>query len=647
MIGTPSANGTGRKAALERGEAKPTVLPVHPDSISAELKDRPQWVCWKCERRKGKWTKIPYNPHNGEKAKAGEPTTWGSFETALALYRAGGFDGIGYEFDAGDPYAGVDLDNCRNPDTDIIEPWAVELLDMLAGYAEVSPSGTGVKVWVRGGKPGTRCKIAHASGEVEMYDQGRYFAVTGHALPGSAQQIPERQEQLSAVYQRVFGAQSSQEEAEKPPNGKRHKTVFHMRAKSELWSKPYDQLTDDDLVQIAGEAKNSDKFRKLWDGDASGYDNDQSRADSALCCILAYWCRKDAARSDRLFRQSKLMRPKWDEVHRGDGATYGKMTIEGALAVCKDVYPGPQPNTPNVEEWLASAGPSTPPEQAAPNPDQKDGPKPPHCVILEYFHRCYRPVFRRGNVLYSDTLQREVKPGEACFAAPFAVLVQLAEATGAPRDRQGHLDVNALPSFFRTWAPVAWRDLLDALPDEENTGEISAPAMEEFRAKLAGALLTFVALAYTHRGGEGDQVGPERSEVQRRPLLEWARLFAKAGSWRDVRNYRIWSRLDVEQNRLRVALRCELFHQLHVFDLAKMSQKHFTEACRLYGLGTPVRVRGGNCRAVELTPEFLADLLATPEGDETQPGQTDEQEADTRGHTRETHPQASGGDVNP
>ncbi|HEX7361371.1 MAG TPA: hypothetical protein VF283_12845, partial [Bryobacteraceae bacterium] len=89
------------------------------------------------------------------------------------------------------------------------------------------------------------------------------------------------------------------------------------------------RLSDEELMERAKSARNGDRFRRLWEGDISDYDNDHSRADLALCGILAFWCRGDIARIDRLFRSSGLMRDKWDR-RTGDSA-YGVRTIRAAL----------------------------------------------------------------------------------------------------------------------------------------------------------------------------------------------------------------------------------------------------------------------------------------------------------------------------
>jgi primase-polymerase (primpol)-like protein len=151
-------------------------LPLTPQNIPQELKDRAQWVVWRLEEREGKLTKIPYNPANlSQKAKANEPGTWGGFEQAMTAYKRGTFAGIGYEFSAADPYTGIDLDHCRNPKTGEIELWAREIITRLNSYTEISPSGRGIHILVKGKlPPGPRRK-----GQVEMYSEGRYFTMTG------------------------------------------------------------------------------------------------------------------------------------------------------------------------------------------------------------------------------------------------------------------------------------------------------------------------------------------------------------------------------------------------------------------------------------------------------------------------------------
>lgn len=123
--------------------------------IPEEMAARPQWVGWRYgeERASGKPEKIPINPRTVWRAKPDDPTTWGTMEEAEQTAATRGLNGIGYSFNEEDPFTGVDLDNCRNPRTGEIAPWATRIIEAFASYTEVSPSRTGVKIIARGGSP--------------------------------------------------------------------------------------------------------------------------------------------------------------------------------------------------------------------------------------------------------------------------------------------------------------------------------------------------------------------------------------------------------------------------------------------------------------------------------------------------------------
>src|SRR5262249_41863199 len=123
------------------------------DPAIADLAIRPQWVCWRQEpcNGKAKPKKVPYDPKTGRRASVRDLTTWTSYDVALAV--AGQYDGLGYVLTAEDPYVGVDLDDCRDPETGAIEAWAHAIVERLDSYTEVTPSERGVRVWVRAKLP--------------------------------------------------------------------------------------------------------------------------------------------------------------------------------------------------------------------------------------------------------------------------------------------------------------------------------------------------------------------------------------------------------------------------------------------------------------------------------------------------------------
>ena len=179
----------------------PHLLRVISRNVPVELQEWPHWVVWKLDDRGGgKPTKVPYQT-DGTAAKSNDPTTWCSFGQAVTAYRSGAFDGIGFCFQ-GTPYAGVDLDDClTNGDFqgESLQSLAVKMLD---SYTEVSPSGNGLKIIVRGELPAGG-RSDHKAG-IEMYDSGRYFTVTGHRLDGTSPTVEDRTEQLQRLYEAVY-----------------------------------------------------------------------------------------------------------------------------------------------------------------------------------------------------------------------------------------------------------------------------------------------------------------------------------------------------------------------------------------------------------------------------------------------------------
>jgi putative DNA primase/helicase len=146
------------------------------ENVPEELRRRRQWVVWKLERRGNDLTKVPYIAGGVGNASSTDSETWRSFEEALEALSSGRYNGVGFMFSSGDPYAGVDLDNCRDPETGDLEEWAQEIVEALDGYAEASPSGKGVHIIVRGKAPNKK------RGKVEAYSSERFFTVTGRAL---------------------------------------------------------------------------------------------------------------------------------------------------------------------------------------------------------------------------------------------------------------------------------------------------------------------------------------------------------------------------------------------------------------------------------------------------------------------------------
>jgi putative DNA primase/helicase len=275
------------------------------DSIPVELKELRQWVNWKRKhKRDNRFTKVPCQP-DGTLADVSDPSTWHTFQECVAAL--GAFSGLGIVCANG--LGGIDLDHCLDAQGNPSE-FARQVVDAMCTYTEITPSWRGLRCLFRGKlPPGHRRKDELG---IEMYDDRRYFTVTGHHFPGTPWTIEERSDALASLHRRVFG--------QARPDG-----PVAVRP-----SAPVD-LDDHGLIESARRAHNGDVFDRLWRGDMSGYANNHSNADLALCTRFAYWTGGDPARIDRLFRQSGLMRPKWDERHASDGRTYGQITVAKAV----------------------------------------------------------------------------------------------------------------------------------------------------------------------------------------------------------------------------------------------------------------------------------------------------------------------------
>ncbi len=321
--------------AIHGGQQPPATLAVRPGAIPAALRDLSQWVAWRWEYRDGtdtkpgKWTKVPLCVGTGGYARSNDPATWATFAATLAYATAhtGTVAGIGFMFSEHDGFAGIDLDGCRDRDTGAVDPWASAVISNMHSYAEMSPSGTGVKIILRAALAGGGTRRPRPDGipggAVEMYDRLRFFTLTGHHLVTTPAAICDAQPAVDALYARL-----------RPDTGK---GAGLLPVAPSVPHAPV-TLADTALLDKARTATNGARFAALWEGHDDG---DTSAGDLALCGLLAFWTGGDPARMDALFRQSARIRPKWDARHRHDGATYGRMTIEYALAGRTDYYTPP------------------------------------------------------------------------------------------------------------------------------------------------------------------------------------------------------------------------------------------------------------------------------------------------------------------
>lgn len=296
------------------------------DRIPNELKEHDQWVLWRYVERDGKRTKVPYQV-NGQSAKSNDPGTWTGFDRIKEKHDEGGFDGIGFALSEHDGLAGIDLDKCYDPVANAFtKPEAEEIVRRaleLGTYIEITPSGSGFRIFVKGSLKRSG-KAPGAMSWIEAYDHRspRYLTVTGAKYEGAVGQIQPGQEFLDWLHDSYL---------KKPDRPK---------ATPQAGARP--ERDDDELIrQIRNSQKDGPRFTEFFD-QGRLINDDHSSTDFALCGILARWTERSAEQMDRIFRRSALMRDKWNERRAGDGRTYGQLTIENAIGDCDQTR----------EEWL-------------------------------------------------------------------------------------------------------------------------------------------------------------------------------------------------------------------------------------------------------------------------------------------------------
>lgn len=305
--------------------------------IPQEIKQTRRWVCYKVELRDGKETKTPINAISGFYAKSNEPSTWTTFKVAILGCIKYNCQGIGFML--GNGYFGIDLDN-HGDAPENFEEITNEFINTLDSYTEYSHSGKGIHIICKGNLPvGARRKDC-----IEMYDSGRFFTMTGNVI--NPVEIEERTEQIKPLWEKYLNIRKENEQFEYKPAFTANGINFGPNVVAETVEISHTNMTDSELIEKIRSSQYGPEFMSLFHGEMGNYGDDHSRADMALCKILAFWTGCNAVQMDRIFRSSGLMRDKWDQKRNGtnrngtplSAGTYGSQAIELAISSQREVY---------------------------------------------------------------------------------------------------------------------------------------------------------------------------------------------------------------------------------------------------------------------------------------------------------------------
>lgn len=296
----------------------------------AELKQLKQWCIWRFHKRNGKTTKLPYNAHDNSLAKSNDESTWSDYETATQAMQEFQADGVGFFFKP--PYIGIDIDDIaseldRYKKNDIETNLVYEFIESFKSYTEISPSGNGLHIIAKGTIPGDRRRHKN----VEMYDTGRFFTMTGKTI-GKYKNVSEASETtMKRIYRKHI----------EPQSGKVIQGNFNDHGITH-------NLSETEIIHSILRSSQADDFKSFMNGGWEKEYPSQSEADLAFANLLAFWCGRDYVKMDVIFRQSSLMRPKWDEK-RGK-LSYGEGTLNKAIHDTQNVFT-PKKDEPKKYEF--------------------------------------------------------------------------------------------------------------------------------------------------------------------------------------------------------------------------------------------------------------------------------------------------------
>ena len=291
------------------------------EQVPSELKSLKHWCIYKLvwdEKRK-KYTKIPYNAYNGKKAKSNDEKTWSDYQTALSAIEKYEASGLGFFFKP--PYFGIDIDNAegeveRYRSGDVEENIIYEFIETMKSYSEYSQSGTGIHIIAKGSLPDGRRR----KGDVEMYTDGRFFAMTGNSASQYTRINSPAQVNINRLHDRYVA----------------DKKVIKFEKAPALESTV--DLPVAEIIEKAKNAKQGARFKVFMDGGWEAFYESQSEADMAFANDLAFWTGRDFDKMDEIFRMSSLMRDKYDQK-RGK-TTYGIGLLNKAVSESTNHYTG-------------------------------------------------------------------------------------------------------------------------------------------------------------------------------------------------------------------------------------------------------------------------------------------------------------------
>jgi hypothetical protein len=316
-------------------------IPNQLANLPPELVALDNWVSWRLVERDGKFTKPLFVAGTNRYASSIDPSTWRSFETVASNTTAiNSEQGVGFVIGGKavqEKVVGIDLDGCRDAKTQKYTQWAIDLFGLTQSYSEITPSGAGARIWVKGTWPTSEhvFDLDPAAGfgdkvKVEVYSEGRYFTCTGDSV--YQESVGIKTCDLAKVYELVREIQKKYPPASKVESGAgdtagASSSVQIKNDGGPVSTNKYVLLTQGDI--------SGDKPCRIRDDHGNYMDYpDRSAADLGLCnaCAMKHGNNPDAIWED--YKASSLYREKeWGKRE----ADFRRLTIARAIAFAEKI----------------------------------------------------------------------------------------------------------------------------------------------------------------------------------------------------------------------------------------------------------------------------------------------------------------------
>lgn len=271
-------------------------------NIPDEMRVYKQWIVWRYEDRDStKPVKVPYCARTHNLADVTDPSTWVSFDEAVhALRSSNWYAGIGFVLTDNDPYLFIDLDDpyelkpngqYKHANPQKVRETQLKIYEEFNSYAERSPSGKGLHIIAKASLPSGRRRSS-----IEVYSSVRYMTMTGDVFRNTP--IVDYNDLANVLWAQMGRG-----------------TLAAAMYAGTLEVKD----TDEEVIRIACDAANGQKFKDLLYGRWTDYYDSQSEADFALVDIVAFYT-QNRQQITRIFRASGLGQR--DKAKRADYVKY-------------------------------------------------------------------------------------------------------------------------------------------------------------------------------------------------------------------------------------------------------------------------------------------------------------------------------------